>query len=1010
MMNKGNIMRKLLRQPANSSDNVEHSFNDSPQLRPSASQNTVFSASAPIACLDRSPDGKRAVIAGLKVFKILNIDGPTITEAHDLRTIITNYATGHDISAATADRLSIRSVVWSHGAFDTSILTAGTNGRVTIYDLNKLGEGLEVLRIHEHTRQVHKLAINPHRAHWLLSASQDGTVKSFDIRRATEGRNGMVLNSLQTYKGNADAVRDVQWSPINGLEFACSTDAGVIQKWDLRKGTAPVLKLTAHTKACFSIAWHPDGEHIISGGNDQRCHVWDFSKTGERNQKPKYSFDTPAPVSSVSWRPACWSATAQGRRAAQVTVVYDDTNSNKTQNASVHLWDLARPGMPFKQLEQWDSAPTDVLWSTRDLLWSVDREGNFTQTDVAFAPKLIDRRSLSDLSFSATGDLLMVLEERQTPRRPRPSINPGDVPSRFSQSPSGPQLSVSRSDSEDDVTGSFLGPRPFKAHRRHGGRSSQATAGALASNTPTKVDHKVLGLDEAILVTGQYVPQQIMAVGHAPSTTKRDAYQYLTNRYLSRLWKNKSIPYSEQTPDALISSTTEHFAKSAENVGHYRLAQTWRIIGYTIALLLTRRAKFHRKSRLTPKKPTQIEDKELNVYKHDRGEETPRRIPRSKSPADSPLTAVSRSIVAQEMESTSNMTTPLVRPVQDRLVRDTSNHTREPVPEEDNIENDVLALPPPSNIISPSPIPVPGASQSPENDASIEGYDFYGLESISPVQNFPVPQRKQPLRLDYPDPQSSPHRLNLARHDSGESFAMFSTSGDSQSRFISSSDSDVAQSLVEENGRTLREVVESWENNFNSPSRHHRPSIDSDVAPHVSNSVKGDRLNSSNHHHDYLPPTRPSPPALMVQQPSFRQEDFPEVTEVSPLVRPLLVEQISDDPEIIETDYLPWANDPDFVISPIDPVVLVKRTIQFEVQTGSLNAAAIILLLNHLLPSKTLDSRQSSAILRQYHHRLQSMQLFTEATLLRNICTAKSPWKTILLSKAPYGDVHDVAQ
>ena len=42
-------------------------------------------------------------------------------------------------------------------------------------------------------------------------------------------------------------------------------------------------------------------------------------------------------------------------------------------------------------------------------------------------------------------------------------------------------------------------------------------------------------LDEAVEFTGLYKPQQVMAVGHAPSAAKRDAFQYLSSRYLQRM-------------------------------------------------------------------------------------------------------------------------------------------------------------------------------------------------------------------------------------------------------------------------------------------------------------------------------------------------------------------------------------------------------------------------------------------------------------------------------------------
>jgi predicted RNA-binding Zn-ribbon protein involved in translation (DUF1610 family) len=102
-------------------------------------------------------------------------------------------------------------------------------------------------------------------------------------------------------------------------------------------------------------------------------------------------------------------------------------------------------------------------------------------------------------------------------------------------------------------------------------------------------------------------------------------------------------------------------------------------------------------------------------------------------------------------------------------------------------------------------------------------------------------------------------------------------------------------------------------------------------------------------------------------------------------------ERASEDPNIIESDFLPWPKDPDFTITPINPTILIQRAITFETQTGSLNAAAMVLLLRPLLPASAIDDIQANAIIRQYHHRLTTLKLFPEAALLRNLSVPLYP-------------------
>jgi hypothetical protein len=1017
-------MRKLLGQTTSATDRSSENNNiESPQLRPSASQTSVHPAGAPIACLDRSPDGQRAVIAGSKLFKILKVDGSIIKEELDLRAIISSYANNHDPSAATPEQFSIKAVKWSHATLDSTIITACGNGRMTVYDLNHGGDGFEIGRINEHNRQVHKLDISPHRENVLLSASQDATVRLFDLRAPRGGKSGNGSSFFRTwhvFKGNAEAVRDVKWSLSDSFDFACCTEAGQVQKWDIRKGTAPVLKIAAHQK-CSSIDWHPDGKHLVSGGSDKLCHVWDLSKSADRSQKPRYSFATPAPVSSVSWRPATWSATAQGLRAAQITVSYDDATLNQTQMSCVHIWDLARPSMPFKEIEQWDTAPTGVVWNTRDLFWAVDRAGRFSQTDVAFSPKVIERTSLSTFSFSPTGEILMLLEERQTfKRRPRPPVASPDVLPTFQHGNSGPLLSVSRSDSEEDVVGSFLGPKqPRRHHRRRSGQSSQSFSSTPPTSTGTTNKAEIMPLDDGVQVTGIYKPQQVMAIGRAPSTMKRSTYQYFTSRYLSQLSKfsamdAEGIPTSEK-----MSTIVEEFAKTAEMIGHYRLAQTWRLLGYLMNFLLTRRAEYHRQNRLNPPEPTPKKDtwkEQLAALdartptrygaetprRRQRGDRTPRNhdyttpldTPRHRSPRNlsrsnsqnqsrnhSPRHHKAMSIVPDEIESTSNVATPLVRPVRDHVAAP----IREAMHTSINIDEDLLDLAGKNTTAAPSPIPVPGAPEKEiRNSPSLDGYDFYGIDSISPVVDFHVPQRKQPLRLDHPkDPQQIVHP-SLQRHDSGESFQMFSTSSDSQqSKFLSSSISD--------KDTTLRDRVQSWESSLPNHPRVRLNSealTDSSFDPVDASSGANSSIEHSTDTYD-----KPIRPSIRVQEPSMQSNaNTLALGAIEEAPRsPTVTDKPVENPNIIDSDYLPQGNDPDFTITPINPATLVQRSINFEAQTGSLNAAVMVLLFRSLLPASAIDSDLANAIIKQYHFRLTTFQLHFEAALLRNLSTPLYP-------------------
>jgi len=263
------------------------------------------------------------------------------------------------------------------------------------------------------------------------------------------------------------------------------------------------------------------------------------------------------------------------------------------------------------------------------------------------------------------------------------------------------------------------------------------------------------------------------------------------------------------------------------------------------------------------------------------------------------------------------------------------------------------------------------------------------MESFSPLNDFGAPPRKQPLRLEYADRNPHNHRMAISRHDSGESFQMFSTSGDSApGRFMPSSESEVSPRKDSGNSeQSLRERVSSWEDNVVSHSRY-RPSLDSEILDESSSSDVANSHNTDSSTQSTEIDNQPAPPTIRLNKSS---EAVNNGIPKAPDLHTPPAKKISNDPNIIESDYYPWSSDPDFIVSPIDPALLVQRIIAFETQTGSLNASAILLLLRPLLPLHAIDSIQSNAILTTYHHRLTAMSLFSEAALLRNLCVPLYP-------------------
>ena len=977
------IMRKLLGRTTPDATPSEASIVGSQTpttFRPSKSQNAVYAAGAPILCFDVSPDKRSVILAGPHVLKAAVRDdaGPSFnfSDGVDLRASITTRQPVGPRPAVVADQLNIRDVKW-HG--NSTVYTAGASGTVFGYDVTRLAAGdadpLTHTIVQEGSRQINCLDVNPHLKAWLLTGGQDGTARVFDSASPLPARNGISFRQRFAPLRCIDPIRQVKWSPRMGNEVACCTDGGTVLKWDVRQPSRPLLRINAHDKGCSAIAWHADGVHLISAGWDTKLHVWDMGdqdRVPDKRQKPKHTIVTPAPVATVTWRPGVWSASAGARRAAQVAVSYDETSNRRYGTSAVHVWDLARPAMPYKQIERFEASPSALGWQDQDMLWTAGRDGYLNQCDVAFAPKVIDRLSTSAMAFSPRGDVLMFLDERAQSQRPRLAGTQPEAVHRasYGTSPGSQALSASKSDSEDDVVESFLAPRRRARRRRLSGRgvplsTTPPSAGAFADEA-----RKVLNLEQSIGVTGTFKPQQAMSFGPIPALKPVQLYHFLSAAYLEVLIRELPKKEGGETLINRIGVIMEQYAGAAEVANLYRLAQTWRVLSFAVNLLLKRRAQYHFEVRVGQFQKLTLDDPRhpgLKPEVHENGQDTPRR-PGSgqRGSIDGRLHAVRSSLLAEEIESTSNVPTPVARPADTNGDLTTHQQGRRLTP---ILEPESFELGPSVHGSYEGTSPrtrqdsdvAVGSSES--QVPSTEGYDFYDTEEIANA-------------IDVPAPKGAPYR-RYARHDSDDSHMFSVSAGTRRSTVRSNSSGDAF----------ARPVLAREQSDF---------SRDSGATTASPERTRGfGASNSSGEVFMVSQSTKEDPSQSMTD--SYASRGLPEADpavasekEVSPRHDPA--------PHVIETDYLPWDDDPAYpfpseraISSPLNPYKLVQRALDFECKTSALTASAMVLLLRPLMPDWVIDTHRATAILRQQHQRLSRMSLFVEAAMFRNVCVKGWP-------------------
>lgn len=631
--------------------------------RPGTSQTVTHKTGIPIAALDISPQRTHAVIGGKEILKTIRVSPDHSSEEFNLRNAIISYSSTHHVgsglSARHKDQLTVRDVKWSHGTYDQIIATAVANGRIVLYDLHRTG--LEYCRFQGHNRQVHRLAFNPHRPHLLLSGSQDSSIRMWDLRVPSIERGASVCGSKEHFNGNSDAIRDIRWSPSDASMFATATDSGAIQLWDIRKTSAPAMRITAHDRPCFSVDWHPDGKHIISGGTDRQVKVWDFSSSAERRQKPTFQFRTPQAVLNVRWRPPSWAREPESTgdwQSTQVVTSYDK------EDPRIHLWDLRRPHIPFREFDRYDSHAADLLWHSKDLLWTAGDAGAFTQTDVRYAPQVVNQRPTCAVAWSPTGDVLAFVQKR--PRRSTLGLSTTEFVGHHQEeesSNSGEVLSQSPADDLLDEP-SFASIR----HRHSKSAGSARPSKSLGGTPPGTSDFKpVLPLEQVLAKIKPPGPYQQGMTGSIPGATmSQEVFRHLARNYSSLLGD-----FDGMVPDTFrgfLESLTRN-AQSAQDASLVKLAQTWRIIQFAAIQELEVQA---RERQRAPEKGSRKVKKKLS----DEGPvaEKPRVLEDARQ--DKLKTRFFKGVLEpgaskkqlRDAESASNMTTPLAQPLPDSPV------------------------------------------------------------------------------------------------------------------------------------------------------------------------------------------------------------------------------------------------------------------------------------------------------------------------------------------------------
>lgn len=264
--------------------------------------------------------------------------------------------------------------------FSGILATAATNGVVSVWDLSRFGRQKQLLVYNEHERTAHSVAFHNTEPHFLISGSQDGTIKRFDTRYD---------KAVTTFFSNsAESVRDVKFSPQNQYTFAAVSESGTVQLWDTRRPDKCTVQYTAHSEPIYTCDWHPTEPWLATGSRDKQIKIW------KMDSKPslEYTIHTIAVVGRVRWRPE------KKYHIASCALVVD---------YSIYVYDIRR-NVPYACFYEHTNVTTGIQFKTNDpyVLFSTSKDSTIYRHSFKDADRSMLRTNPQGASINFKGDLL----------------------------------------------------------------------------------------------------------------------------------------------------------------------------------------------------------------------------------------------------------------------------------------------------------------------------------------------------------------------------------------------------------------------------------------------------------------------------------------------------------------------------------------------------------------------------------------------------------------------------
>lgn len=242
------------------------------------------------------------VIGGKNYLQLLVLNEDQQKIIHDIN--ILDNGIGGLPSRMSATKLNNINTLKAH---NDTVVCGLSSGQVSVYNINNNGKSKLMYKLSDHKRTINSVdfvgQLSSHETpQQIISGSQDGTIKLWDLRTVTLKPMLTILPST-----HSDPLRSCQYSPHSSIRNKTTIlsvhDSGALCKLDLRSIHNPERKWNIHTGPALSLHIHPEKEYVVTGGRDQKMCVWNYgdSSPGMSRVSTEHMINTFSPVMKVRW-------------------------------------------------------------------------------------------------------------------------------------------------------------------------------------------------------------------------------------------------------------------------------------------------------------------------------------------------------------------------------------------------------------------------------------------------------------------------------------------------------------------------------------------------------------------------------------------------------------------------------------------------------------------------------------------------------------------------------------